>query len=460
MPSIDWLSFPHILDEIFDQADSSALACLRTVCRHFKAEAERRLYRHVTVAATYPGVPEVQFISSNDLNIPGLHGLLDLTPGLRAVTLQRLEQHTRILDICRHPFDIDHAPADLTQCLWWMKTLKLDLVRVASPRSLWVPYLEWGASYWGHRSYADFATYPVHLDTRIVPPPPAQKAVFFIDLTPPYPPLGTGGVSRIQPLPFNAVRYKACPESGPRLLLPPDEVPYRQRYFRYDFAIHGDIFKCGNDGSCMRNHDGSRATTLVLNLRYEPNHPLLPAARWFVKSGRSSEPITQRIGPRHLVIIFSPTPYPDADEAFSWARQAPLIEINWEGALRLWRNGHRDADYGMLMHLWELAWPVFEEYQFDGGGEVTFVGLEDFRNVDLGLPTHIDDWPARKAELELRYLELNTVRRERCALMPLPDSYAPNFLMRDEYRAIVGEEVWEMETSEPLGAWSEPPHHQ
>lgn len=117
MPQLDWLDYPHMFDEILHHADASSLAALRPVCRHVKAAAERRLYHHVVVAATYPGLPELQFtppgLCGLPSNISGLHGLSDDPPHLCAATLERLGQHTRVLDICRHAFDDVNAPASL-----------------------------------------------------------------------------------------------------------------------------------------------------------------------------------------------------------------------------------------------------------------------------------------------------------------------------------------------------------
>lgn len=164
------------------------------------------------------------------------------------------------------------------------------------------------------------------MDRRLVPTPPAEKIVFFFDLIPPYVP----GASKPEP-PFpNGWGYGVWPQLGPRLLMPPEDVPFRRR-----------------------PKEGSRATTLVLNLRYEPNHPLLPAANWSMTGPHidGAQPLGVRIGPKHIVIIFSPTPYPDADEAFEWARQAPPVEFDWESTVDMWAACYHPEDFGLLMHL-------------------------------------------------------------------------------------------------------------
>lgn len=273
------------------------------------------------------------------------------------------------------------------------------------------------------------------MDRRLVPTPPAEKIVFFFDLIPPYVPCA----SKLEP-PFpNGWGYRVWPQLRPRLLMPPEGVPFRRRL-----------------------KEGSRATTLVLNLRYEPNHPLLPAANWSMTGPHidGAQPLGERIGPKHIVIIFSPTPYPDADEAFDWARQAPPVEFDWESTVDTWAACYRPADFGLLTHLWDLAAPVVREDRLNGGGSITVVGLEDLRNVDLGLPPDLESsWPARKAVLECPYLQLSTVAWERRHGMSPPDTCTATFLTRGEYRAAVGENVWGLETTEPLGPWSEPPHH-
>ncbi len=70
---------------------------------------------------------------------------------------------------------------------WWTAHLTADIImRMASPAGLWSAYRKSHDGHWDTHFYTEFAAYGKGLDVQVAAPP-ARKAVFFVDLVPPFP---------------------------------------------------------------------------------------------------------------------------------------------------------------------------------------------------------------------------------------------------------------------------------
>jgi hypothetical protein len=194
------------------------------------------------------------------------------------------------------------------------------------------------------------------------------------------------------------------------------------------------------------------AQTVTINVRFEPDHPLLPAATWH-RAWRSSTR-----GPHtRAIFILSPTGLVNADEDASRAarRQEP-VHLNFDQQCdELWDKCFLCPD-GFIWSLNVIAGIVAD-------AELIVVGVEQLSDAALSFdpPFTSLPWEQRRALLEERFVRVddlyNTLDEDtgetipRCPGTELP---VPRFLTVAEYRAEVGERVWQLETCEPLGPWS------
>lgn len=98
------------------------------------------------------------------------------------------------------------------------------------------------------------------------------------------------------------------------------------------------------------------------------------------------------------------------------------------------------------------AWP---------DAKATIVGLE--KRTDIGAALAVEErglsWPERRLDLEQRVLaepeKLCKIHDKDKHLKGILGEHRSSFhfLTHSEYRALVGDKTWELETSEPWGPW-------
>jgi hypothetical protein len=423
MISLDPSIYPHIIDNILSSLSTSrpALCALRLTSREMQVAVERLLYRHVVVAPIVPGYPDVVFRGVDGLCLPGL----GTDEADRPATAARL-RNTRILDVVRIPWDTDTLPETTIQGKrwqqqaqpeWWMADLDLDTVRQAGPASLWKRYRDWDPEYWNRTYYTEFAIWgrKEEFDVR---PPPARKAIFFLDLVPPHPLFGTKDDPDDEfpfsiVLPRNSCIVSPCP------------------YFDVPAAI--------------------------IHIRYEPDHPLLAETpwRWMFRHMSGNLPCTGR-----FTLILTPTRIFNDDESSTTARGQPREEgENFDMECDEVRKLGLPRPHSLLWSIHLFARCVPDE-------NITVVGLEGRLDAALALvpPNRDLAWPEKRALIQERFERIDAVFKDGHE-RPLPhlghpsgpwrETLAPRFMSVAEYRAEVGEHVWRLESSEPVGPWSE-----
>jgi hypothetical protein len=188
---------------------------------------------------------------------------------------------------------------------------------------------------------------------------------------------------------------------------------------------------------------------MVVNVRYEHDHPLLSTAQWFDSPSRVE-------GLQHLIAIFSScSPMDSTDESIVAARSAIPQQVDFEQQCALFpKSGQRVG----------IAWIIRRLSAKMGykGAKLTIVGVEDLGDAALGFisPMHCNlPWQERKELLEQRLATIaglfeQAVREGYMVTDGRPPA-APHFMTRAEYRDLVGEAAWHLETCEPAGPWSD-----
>lgn len=414
--SLDHRLFPFIFDEIIAFASSQALVKLRATSRYVRSLVEPILYRHVVVTPANPGSTNVSFYTPDGYKLfKNLSG-----EEYRNAALACL-RHTRVLDSVRHHSDTEDLSCDLDDELtftdpeWWTACLQLEYLRLPGPRSLWKAYLEDNPEYWSDMYFTDFALEGNVEWTRTVPPA-AGKTIYFVDLAPPY--LLEGGTKN-----------------------------------NYEWRMYSPYLRASWCPPAM-------SPIAILNVRFDPNHPLLPTVEWFPFDRYNQFQENDSNGPpEQLVFILSPCQPLDFDDECvqgallprPWTELCSSPLCNFDEQYELWMN--EDI---CLVDLKHITWRMRRLLRTTRRHKVTFVGLEEFSDDALNFldPLHRGlPWQQR---MELLY--------ERLAATYEPlDEAARNaigpgmleVLTRSEYRERVGEEEWHLQTCEPAGPWSD-----